>query len=179
MSDKKTSKFRQIKIIGTALFVLLIIEIIFGPISYLIDIVRIKNYQTELSEAKDRWEMSGITNYQVDLQVLGGLPCIIIESTLIVSEEEIRLENSDGLPLEYCPYQEFTVDEMFARIERDLNNIDIQKESIWIKFDPDYGFINQYETRYYGQRGWLGPIIGECCVKYIFTNFKPVSSPSP
>ncbi len=182
-------KLRTIfKLIGLVCLVLFIIQLLFDPLSYFINVRRIEQIRRELPAAKARWAAQELTNYTVTVR--GGTPmsCMAMDAKLFIERGElVRVLNrqkpfDDTSPFvnpptsgewHYCGYQKLTVPAMFEQVEKDLQVIDPAQEELIVSFDDTLGIVTSYHRNAGYQHGLLSPGVGECCMGYEFRDFQP------
>ena len=184
--------------VAAGLFIgtLLIVEILFDPLSWLINMDAASSIGADLLVAKEQWQSQGIVEYRIDVQGYVPLDCII-NATLTVREDQLLAVEDHGGPLAEtagyttrrgisieperwdtpCPYRDMLVPQMYARIEREVNRIDWSRERLEVSFDPEYGYVTKYRYDGYYQRGILNPVCSDCNVWFSFSNFEPVTDP--
>jgi len=189
--SKRTSRFlgRKLLLVTMALIVaLVVVELLVDPLSWLTNATNANSAGEALSIARERWQSQGITDYTVDVEGFVSLACMI-NATLTVQGGELVAVESRGLPgsdaregtsvapgdwdAPYCSYSKLLVPALFARIERALNRIDWSRDTIRVRFDPQYGYVTEYRYMCCYRRGLLNPTCSDCDVWFVFSNFHP------
>ena len=173
------------KTVWIVLVILLVIQILFDPLSPLV--YWSKNFQARvrLSPSRHKWESQGITHYKFDIRGYVPLVCIFGGSVEVKDEEVIHTGPSSDVISQadpfldmgfrrmenpfLCNYQNYTITKLFDEIER------YKKESpsiiSGISFDPKYGFISGFGFGSSGGKGLLSPRISDCCGGFSIRNF--------
>lgn len=174
------------------ILVLLILELLFDPLSLMVNVIRINRLRAELPAARVRWQSHGVSDYDIDARA--SIPPVCwFEATLSVRGGELNavmaqeglhplVSTSPKVPIKqaswdgHCPYRQFSVAQTSKTIEQSLDKIDIATEALTVSFDPEFGFVTHHEHRYGYGMGLLSPRVGDCCVEYVFSNFQPVTA---
>jgi hypothetical protein len=192
--DKHRGRRRVLLAAGVALGIALVLELVFGPFSLLVDVIRVAVYRRELLAAEARWESRGVVDYDIEGSILVPPMCMYDVSLEVRGSDLVSATVWQSMPnsaspeeamlsfwREYCPPNaEYTIGSMLARVETDLRRLDLREESVRVDFDPQYGFVTRYEHRHYGGRGLLTRYsVGDCCIEYLFSGFQSrgVSTP--
>ena len=159
--SKRTSRFfgRKFLLVIVALIaVLVVVELLVDPLSWLTSATTANSVGEALLIARERWQSQGIIGYTVDVEGFVPLACVI-NATLTVQGGELVAVESRGLPgndagegasvapedwdAPYCPYSELVVPELFAQVERALDRIDWSRDTMRVRFDPQYGYVTE------------------------------------
>jgi hypothetical protein len=182
-------KFKTLlKLIGLVCLALFVIQLLFDPLSYVINVRRIEQIRRELPAAKARWEARRIASYTVTVR--GGVPmsCFALDAKLFVEQEKIVHALTRKRPFDEtspfvnpvtsvewrgCEYQKLTASAMFERVEQLLPTIDPAYEELMVSFDDTWGIVTRYQRNAGYQHGLLSLGVGECCMGYEFSDFQP------
>ncbi len=179
-----TSRFRNlprsVRIVGATLLVVLAVQFLFDPLTYLLNIGKLTAVRAELPLAKSRWESHRILDYAIDVRV-SKPPVCWLDLTLIVRKGQFsaiaQQRRSDNLHEPMCSYNDLTVDNMFRRVEQELRSINAGQDAITVAFDNEYGYVSQYQYAAGYRLGLLTAVsVGDCCSTYVFSNFQPIAS---
>ena len=180
-----------LKILGLTFGVVLLLEILFDPLSFVGNIVKANQVRGDLPTARARWEARGITDYTIEVEGFVPLTCVYAAS-LTVKQGVLVNVLARSMPFDetapwisvsqekwddpQCSYTNLLIPEIFKRVEQDLKEIDPWDAELKVAFDPEYGFITHYELNYGYGHGLLSPAISECCTRYEFRNFQPIGA---
>ena len=162
------------------LLVGLIIEVLFDPLSSLMQWGESLQARIGMPYARRKWDSQGITHYKFHIQ--GAIPMVCLFGgnvevkdgkvihTSVDHRSDLDLGFSliDGPPL--CNYRNYTISRLFDQVQ--------QSESPWplstanISFDPKYGFVSRYGFSSCGGRGLLSPRIFDCSGGFTITDFQ-------
>lgn len=180
------TKKRTNKKIWIALLLVVTIQVLFDPLSSLLDFGERVQAQIGLPYARHKWDAQGITHYKFDIHAYVPPACIVggsVEvndgvvvhtgpSTDVLTRGEPDLDPGfaamEDLPL--CNYKNYTVTSFFDILEQQLAkypNLVTQ-----ISFDPEYGFISGFGFGSSGGNGLLSPRIYDCCGGFSIRNFQ-------
>jgi len=185
-------------LVAAGIFVgtLLIVELLFDPLSWLRNVDAAASIYADLLVARERWQSQEIAAYTIDAKGSVPLACLV-NATLTVREgqliavedhggllEALAGETAEGVSVEpegwdtpLCSYKDWLVPEMYAQIERELNRIDWSQDRLEVSFDPEYGYVTEYRYDCCYRRGILSPVCSDCNVRFSFSNFEPMTDP--
>ena len=133
--------------------------------------------------AKANWQTQAIQDYDITVRGFVPLACLY-DASLTVKEgglSEVRVGDPPTKVLEkdawgLCLYSQLTVDGMFEKVEESLSTTNPLEAELIVEFDSDIGFVTKYEYNYGYPRRFIGPVVGDCCVRYEFSNFSTIRS---
>ena len=181
MRSREVGRWTLGVFVATGIFLgtLLLVEILFDPLSWLMNMDAAASISADLLVARKQWRSQGIAEYKIDVQ--GSVPLVcIINATLTVREGQLLAVEDHGSQLEEmtgyttrgisiepergdtpCPYRDLLVPQMYAQIEREVNRIDWSQERLEVSFDPEYGYVTEYRYDGYYRRGILNPVCSD------------------
>jgi len=174
---------------GALIAALVILVVLFDPLSWLRNAGAAASIRAELSAARERWRSQEITDYRIDVEGFVPLACVV-NVTLSVREGELVGVEGRGMPghdtegesvepedwdAPYCSYREMLVPEMYVRIERELDGIEWSRDTLEAEFDPQYGYVTEYRYDCCYRRGLLNPACADCDIWFSFSNFELVT----
>jgi hypothetical protein len=169
------------KTVWVVLIILLVVQVLFDPLSPLVEAAENYQAQTGLPKARYKWDLQGITHYKFDIR--GHVPnaCIVGGSVEVQNEKVIHLGPStesikkaepfldvgfwtmDDPPI--CNSKNYTFSSFFAMIENQLGSV------TQISFDLDYGFISSFQLGSSGGHGLFSMRLFDCCSNFRVFNF--------
>jgi hypothetical protein len=187
----KSSKFRVIGIMSIIiLFFGLLIQILYDPISSAKHALTISRVRTELSEARVKWDVLGITDYS--FEIVGDARSICKPSAIVeVRENEVvKVETKDfaedstpqllsmdkwadpdwGEEVFLCSYFHFTMPQFFDLVDETLRNY--PSSITRAEFDPRYGFVSRFNFGIYAGYGLARPKLSNCCNEFKIRSFQ-------
>ena len=191
MVERTASRRRRAFVLSIVLIgALLLLEILFDPLSLIWSARVSESLPPELSLAREMWQSQGITDYTIDVE--GFVPLAsLINATLTVRGGELVAVESYGLPgirtdegvsigpaewdAPLFSYTELLVPELFARIERSLDRIDWSVDTLRVGFDSEYGYVTEYRYTYCYGWGLLNPTCSDNVIWFRFSNFQPIA----
>jgi hypothetical protein len=171
--------------IGGSLLCLLLMVVLFDPLPLLADIISVARIQWELPRAMDRWQVQGLPGYQINVQ--GAIPLLcFIDGELTVQEGklvQVRMRENPFIPdsplhpvdpIQWdrngCPYQDLTVENMFERVESNVEKIGLFGAPLIVKFDDGVGYITEYHFGRSSRGGIFGYQLSECCTWFAYSD---------
>jgi len=172
-------------------FVGILIQILYDPISSVRHSLLISSVRSELPQARANWDSLGIDDYIFEIQGIAPLICqpsaiVEVRNGLVVKVETKDFLSGDSpaqnIPPErwadpdwgeevfLCSYYHFTMPQIFDLVEATLRNY--PSSIIDAEFDPEYGFVTRFEYGLYVGKGLLRPKVSECCSKLTIKNFR-------
>ena len=186
MNASNTLK-KWLKIIALILVTLVLIEMIFAPVSLFFNVIRVNRIRHKLPIARTLWESHEVSDYQIDIKGFVPLLCIYngtlevrngkpssITSYEPLTDNNETIMSTNAWDNDRCEIADLVIPRMFEKVEMDLNSIDVMETELKVSFDAEYGFITRYENNYGYRRGVFNPVVGECCVWYAFEDFRPL-----
>lgn len=162
----------------------LIIQILFDPLSSFWHVSERLQARVFLPIARRKWKSHGSTHYQFEIQ--GYVPLVCMFGGGIEVKDGVvipRLRSAGGDPSallfpgfsgvedpSLCNYQNYTVSLLFDEIERQLDQAPISITQI--SFDPTYGFVSSLRLGNPEGQGLLNPTISDCCGGFSIDNFE-------
>jgi len=190
-------KFSKIRTVGTIsiiiLFIGILIQVLYDPVSSVRHSLLISNVRTELPATRAKWDSLRITDYTFEIQ--GDARSICQPSAIIEvrNDEVVKVETKDfaaadvpvqllptdrwadpdwGEEVFLCSYFHFTMPQIFTLVEVTLRNY--PSSIVQVGFDPEYGYVTEFSYGIYAASGALSLRIDDCCNKFIIRNFQPV-----
>ena len=178
------------RIVVTVLILLLagsVFQILFDPLSTLLQLSENVEARLGLPNARKKWESQSVTHYKFDIQGYVPLVCMFggnieVKDGAVIqtgprsdagTEQNPFLDagfsNSENLP-PICNYKNYTMPLFFDELERWLH--DSPFSITQISFDPEYGFISSFGFGNCGGRGLLNPIVSDCAGGFTIENFQ-------
>jgi len=190
------AKSRIIRWGAVVLFIGILIQVLYDPISSVKHSLLVSKVRTELPQARAKWESLGIDDYTFEIQ--GNARSICHPSAIIEvrNDEVVKVETTDFasvdalaqlLPLDQwadpdwgeevflCSYYHFTVPQIFNLIEITLRNY--PSSIVEADFDAQYGFVSDFSFGIYVGYGLLSPRVTNCCNEFHIRNFQPMENP--
>ena len=187
---QKKMKSRVIKWAAGFLFVGILIQVLYNPISSFKHSLLVSSVRSELPQARAKWEALGITNYT--FEIVGDARSLCQPSAIVEvrNDEVVKVETknfeSDSpsklLPLDawsdpdwgeevfLCSYFHFTMPQFFDLVGQTLQNY--PSSIMHADFDPEYGFVTDFKFGIYVGYGLLKPEIENCCNEFSIKNFQ-------
>jgi len=164
-------------ILGCAgVLTLVLIECAFDPLSWMGNVFAVNRLRSQLPLAMELWKSKAVASYDMDVNIF-ALPACQIKATLHVRENSLTNvdapANDPWQPTCQSSYKNLTVTEMFRVLGDQLNTLNTSSTALKVGFDPDYGFISQYDSNCGYRIGFLNPNGNNCIVGYQFSNFHP------
>lgn len=175
------------KVWGIALIIAVVTQILFDPLSGIINLRENVEARLGLDIARNRWEAQKIANYSFDILAFSQM-CIPSARVEVRNGEVIRVNLIDSfggsgkisessLPTSqwanpywtdvfYCNYANFTVPQFFDMVGKDIRLVSR------ISFHARYGFISEVRFGSPSRRGVLGRKISDCCTFFRIENFQ-------
>jgi hypothetical protein len=172
--------------VGTLLG-LLLLQVLFDPIPYLEDAISVLHIRRELPRALERWKSRGVTDYRIDVRGAIPLACILdgeltVRNGLLVGVRmranplvpDSPLVEIDSAEWEdpFCPYNDLTVEGMFARLRRGVDGVGLFGAPLRVTFDEESGYIAEYRFGRSSRGGVFGYSVSECCTWFEFDNLQ-------
>ena len=158
----------------------LVIEVLFDPLSSIIDASESIQARVGLPRARAKWEAQNIAYYSFEISVRSRM-CILDARMEVRNEEVVQINLIDlfgaGEVLEeplppsewatsFCNYTNFIVPRFFDELEQSLQYVSR------ISFDIKYGFISKVHFGSPGGWGLFSPRIFDCCSSFEIDNFQ-------
>jgi hypothetical protein len=166
----------------------LMIEVLFDPLSRILNFSENIQARVGLPHARAKWDAQKVNHYKFDIRGFIPLQCFFsgnievkegkVVSTEMRSEADkdpfvglgtMLSEGSANSPF-LCNYHNYTVPHLFDELQR------WSQESpsyiTRISFDSKYGFISDFGFGFSGGRGLLSPEISDCCGGFTIENFE-------
>ena len=189
-----SSKSRVFKWGGVVLFIGILIQVLYDPISSVRHSLLVSNVRSELPQARSKWDSLGISDYTFEIRGVAPLICrpsAIIEVrngvvVKVVTKDFLSdVSPAQVLPPEkwsdpdwgeevfLCSYYHFTMPQIFDLIEKTLQNF--PSSIMQADFDLEYGYVSDFNYGLYVGYGLLKPRVSECCYDLSISNFQPLS----
>jgi hypothetical protein len=139
--------------------------------------IELNRIRFEVGAAKGLWESHQIADYDIDLEGDAFSQCFIqytSHATLHVRDGKLitatvlsnRIITDTANWLRVCKYDDYLPTQMLNGIERAVNTRDPARSYLHISFDPEYGFVTNYQSGCY--------LESDCDVTLKFSNFQPI-----
>lgn len=170
--------------IGGVLLVLVLVQVLFDPLTGLQHLGERLQARMYLPAARQKWEAKGITHYRFDIRGSVPLVCIFgggieVRDGLVIPRLHSDAGNPDAMlypgfsraidpPL--CNDHNYTMPGLFELVEAwlELSPSTITGFSI----DPQYGFITSFSFGNPDGKGLLNPTVSDCCGFFVIENFQ-------
>ena len=176
---------RIIKWLWLVAIIVLLIQILFDPLSSFIHLSESLQARLYLPAARQKWESQEIAHYKFDINGYFPLVCIfggsievkdgvVIPSPGSEADTDSMAQLSPGFsrvespPL--CNYRNYAMPLLFDEIERWSKDAPLSITQI--SFDPQYGFVSGFKFGNPGGRGLLNPNVSDCCGGFTIENFQ-------
>ena len=189
-------KLRIVKWGGVILFVGILIQVLYDPISSVKHSLLVSHVRTELPQARAKWESLGIDDYT--FEIVGDARSICKPSAIIEvrNDEVVKVETQDfastdapaqllpsdqwadpdwGEEVFLCSYYHFTMPQIFDLIDITLRNY--PASIMQADFDAQYGFVSDLNFGIYVGYGLARPKLDNCCNEFHIRNFQAVITP--
>ena len=184
-------KLRIVKWGAVILFVGILIQVLYDPISSVKHSLLVSSVRAELPQARAKWESLGINDYTFEVQGIAPLICQPSASIEVRNDEVIKVEKKNFLSEDFptqilpsekwadpdwgeevflCSYYHFTMPQILDLVEVTLDNY--PKSIIDAEFDPEYGFVTSFEYGLYVGKGLLRPKVSDCCNQLVIKDFQ-------
>lgn len=178
------------RIIGKVWIVLIIglgIQILFDPLSSILNFSGNLQARVGLPTARDKWEAQNITHYSFEIVTGINSMCIASARVEVRDGKVVQVNRKDfletgkvsekPLPREswanpyypdvfFCDYADLTFPNLFDRVGQSLEFVSR------ISFDAKYGFVSLVRWGSPGGRGLLSPRIWDCCSGFSIEKFQ-------
>ncbi len=169
--------------------VLLIVQVLYDPISSAKHVLTISSVHSQLPQAQTKWEKLKITDYT--FEIIGDARSICKPSARIEVKNDVVVKvgllntNSQILPPDQwadpdwgnevflCNYNHFTIPQIFELVEQTLQNF--PSSILQADFDSEYGYVTSFEYGIYVGYGLARPQISDCCNVFRIQNFQTTS----
>ena len=172
----------------------LVIQILFDPLSSILNVTERVKGRIEFPSALSRWESEGIAHYSFDISGAVPMACFFsgnveVKDDVVIrtgprsdADENIYLyspgfwTSNDSLFL-LCNHEIYTVKGMFNELDTWLLDNPLfftgtHFAVTQISFDPTYGFISRFQIGNCGGYGLLSPKVSECSSGFSIENFQ-------
>jgi hypothetical protein len=186
-TKEKPRRFRASSfVIGGSLLCVLLVVILFDPVALVSDAIAVARIRWELPRARDKWEARALATYRIHVKGAVPLACFVdAELTVrggglagvrsrenpLVPDLPFVQVSQDDWEVQGCSYEDLTIEDMFLRVEADLERIGILGGPLVVKFDENRGFVSEYRSGRASYGGILGATASECCTWFVFDNF--------
>jgi hypothetical protein len=178
-----------LKIITRVIGALLLIEILFDPISIVGNHLEKTKTQRELAKAQQSWNSKWSEDYKITVR--GAEPLICFYDAIItvqkgqlvkVESRELFNENSEYKMVEKekwntyngCDYTKFTIPQVLTFVSDELAQKNPLTQRPEIAFDSENGYVTHYEVNYHGYGLFTIRVISDCCSWYEFSDYEPL-----
>ena len=185
---------KKLRTIGIIAFIALLIgvQVLYDPLSSARHALLVSSVRTELPEARAKWEAAGITEYTFEIVGDGRSICQPSAIVEVRSGEVVKVETKDfasnspvqvlppdkwadpdwGEEVFLCSYYHFTMPQVFDLVEETLRNFPSSIKQA--DFDPQYGFVSDFNFGIYVGYGLARPKLSNCCNVFQVRNFQPL-----
>ena len=178
---------RNKKTVWVVLIILLVIQVLFDPLSPILNFIQSAKAKLLLPLARQKWESQGVTHYSYDVYAFSQL-CFMganieVDDGVVVHAGPVLkpdpwdmiqgVNQNPGWPPEMwflCDYQNYTVPNLFDHLEKQVQIT--RSTGTSISFDNTYGFISHFRLDWSSGHGLLGPKISSCCYGFRIWNFQ-------
>jgi len=148
-----------------------------SPLRILLQDYIAKDMANDLANAKRTWQVVAVDSYEIDIRFGAGTMSAICMGdselhTLLVLEGEVVAANGEKSWPFYCYYESMTVVSMFDEATRAVESYDPINESVRIKYDPEWGYVVEFESDI--PIGWFQPSFGGSRYFVIVDDFRPL-----
>ena len=176
------------KAVWVVLIMLLVIQVLFDPLSPILNFSQIAKAKLLLPVAREKWEAQGVTHYSYDVYAFSQM-CFLganIEVDDGVVFHAGPVKNPDpwdmlqGIPqknLDFppetwflCDYKNYTVPALFDYLEKQVHIT--RSKGTFISFDNTYGFVSYFRLDWSSGYGLLSPKVSSCCSGFRIWNFQ-------
>ena len=162
----------------------LIIQILYDPLSSFWHMSERLQARVFLPITRRKWESQGSNHYQFEIQGYVPLVCMFgggieVKDRVVIPRPRSAMGDPSALlspgfswteDPSLCNYQNYTVPLLFDEIERQLDQTPMSITQI--SFDPTYGFVSSLNFGNPGGRGLLNPTVSDCCGGFSIDNFE-------
>lgn len=170
-NTKRSPRTRRRAWIAVMLVLLVVVQLLCDPLSVLVVTAGQVLVRVQLAQARQRWEESGLQDY--DLTVSGYTPiiCIVLEETIRVRGGEPEAASQSYW--EWCAVPR-SVPQSFEAVERSL---DWGGNRVQASFDRQYGYVSEFRYDCNYGRGLLSPIVSDCGGGFRVDDLTPRNGP--
>lgn len=182
--NKRTRSRNALLIISGSLLCVLVLMLLFDPLTLVSDIISVTRVRWELPRAKQHWQAQDISSYQVNIKGAIPLLCFLdgeltvqdhqltqvrMRENPLIPETPLHLIDPDQWDLSGCSFRDLTVESMFASVDSSLETAKFGAP-LTVKFDEQYGYITEYRFGRTSGAGIFSPTVSECCTWFEFSN---------
>ena len=177
------------KTVWVILVILLVIQVLFDPLSPILNFSQSVKAKLLLPVARQKWESQNITHYSFDVyantQICFLGANIEVDDGVVVHAGPVLkpdpwdmiqgVSQNPGRSTEMwflCDYQNYTVPNLFNYLEKQVQIA--RSTGTSITFDNKYGFVSSFRLDWSSGHGLLGPKISSCCSGFRIWNFQIV-----
>jgi hypothetical protein len=179
---------RNKKNIWVVLIILLVIQILFDPLSPILHVSQSAKAKLLLPLARQKWESQGVTHYSYDVYAFSQM-CFMganieVDDGVVVHAGPVKnpdpwdmiqgvRQQNPGFPPDtwfLCNYKNYTVPNWFDHLEKKVQIT--RSTGTSISFDNKYGFISRFRLDWSSGNGLLEPKIRSCCYGFRIWNFQ-------
>jgi Family of unknown function (DUF6174) len=186
---------RIIKIAALVLLIGILIQILYDPISSAKHALKVSSIQNQFPQERAKWEALGIKDYTFQIEGNGRSICqpsaiIEVENDQVIKVETKDFSKKDSTPqilasekwadpgwgdeVFLCNYNHFTITKVFDLLDSTLQ--DFPSSITQADFDPEYGFLTNFNFGIYVGYGLLRPQISDCCNVFSIKKFRPLNN---
>lgn len=188
----KYLKPRSVSIIVIALLLVILIQVLYDPISSIQHSLNVVGVRNQLPQSRAKWDALEITSYT--FEIIGDARSICkpsarikVENDVVVQVEVISFTSKNptsqilppdqwtdpdwGNEVFLCDYNNFTFTKVFELVEQTLQNF--PSSVLQAEFDNQYRFVTSFEYGIYVGKGLAQPQVSNCCNIFRIQNFRP------
>jgi hypothetical protein len=167
------------KKIWIILLVGLVLEVLFDPLSSLLQWGGSLQARIGMPYARRKWDSQGITHYKFHIQGAIPMACLfggnvevkdgqVIHTSVEHSDLDLGFALMEDPPL--CNYRNYNMPRLFDQVQRSVSERPFSTAQI--SFDPKYGFVSRYGFSSCGGHGLLSPRIRDCSGGFTIEDFQ-------
>ena len=180
-------KFSKIYISTAGIVLLLIVQVLYDPISSAKHVLTVSSVRSQLPQAQAKWEKLEITDYTFEIIGDGSSICKPSVRVKVQNDIVVKVETQDATPqilppsqwinpdweneVFLCNYRNFTMTKIFELVELTLQNF--PSSILQADFDSEYGYVTSFDYGIYVGHGLARPQISNCCNVFRIQNFQP------
>lgn len=179
-------KFQRIWFsVAAGIFLLLIIQLLYDPISSAKHSLDVNRIQTGYSQARAQWEQADIRDYTFEIR---GSSQSICPVNAVIQVRDNRVTEVHPLDLDsplptrkwedpfwgsevfLCSYANFTFTHILDMVYHILQTA--PSSLLAAEFDPGAGFVTRFQDGIFSGNGWLNPKVSEFYNEFTITDFQ-------
>ena len=172
-------------IVGAVFIGLILMQFLYDPLGFLEQKLNVGNIQAQLAKAQTQWDSAMIEDYSFEIYGASQSICkvnawIEVHDEAVVKVKPLHMNSALppdawadpdwGNEIFLCDYNHFTVSQMLAMLGKTLENSPFA--ILDAEFDPQYGFVTQFEDGIPARHGWLNLQNKSVYNEFQVSNFK-------